>query len=240
MSNSIEVKIDGPRLTPEKFIAAVEHFFALVEGVSRNMFADDEIGWTVEVAQGSAIIRAKSTNPNAAKAADAVKRGVRSLKSGVQSAPRWFTKNEIRAARELAIIPDGTAVTAVHIQNGEAPEEMSDTVVKTADAILTAERTTAYGSLEGVLDTVSVRDGFRCAVFEPNYHKPVTCSFNKKDLEAQAYAAFGKRVLVSGMVRYGKEGYPTSIDADVIRVFPEETELPSVEEIQAIYREIYD
>jgi hypothetical protein len=240
MSKAIEIKLDGPKLTPEKFIKAIQSFFALVEGVSRNVAGGkSETEWKVEVASGSAIVRATSDTPNADKTITAVTRGVHSLKSGVQSTPPWFTKDEVRAARALAEIADGTAVKSVQIKNGEAPEELSETVVKTADAILLSERSIAYGSIEGKLDTVSTRDGFKCSVLEPNYHRPVTCSFSKRELEKEAYNAFDKRVLISGMIRYGKEGYPTSIDADVLRVFPDESELPTLEEIQAIYKEIY-
>jgi hypothetical protein len=59
------------------------------------------------------------------------------------------------------------------------------------------------------------------------------------ELEIAAKEAFGKRVLVSGMLKYNKEGHPATMHADSLRVFPDESELPTLQEIQAIYREIY-
>lgn len=113
-------------------------------------------------------------------------------------------------------------------------------LVQTADAILAGEKSFAYGSIEGKIDTLADRDSFTFTVYEPNYKRSVPCTFNKKELDEEAYKAFRKRVLVSGLIRYGKEGYPTSIAADSLRVFPDESELPTLEEIQAIYKEIYE
>lgn len=242
MSKSIEIKIDGPNVTPGAFLQAVENFFKLVEGVSRNISESGEfINWTVEVAKGSAIVRTKSESRKTEEAAQTISRGINSLRSGLQIMPRGFTDVEVRAARALARIPDGMGIHSVAIQNGAAPEDLSEPVAKTADAILTGERFVSFGSIEGKVDSVSDKEGygFTCSIFEPIYKKSVPCSFDKRELEDQAYAAFRKRVLVGGMIRYGKDGTPTSVNADVLRVFPDDSELPTVQEIQAIYREIY-
>jgi hypothetical protein len=236
----IEVKIDGPNLTPERFMKAARAFFDLVQGVARNMTgSDDAIPWTVEVASGSAILRAKSSNERAERAVQAVVRGVNSLRSGVQVVPPWYGRDEINAARILASLVDGADVTAIQIKNGDAPEDFSPAVVATVDAILESDKSIAFGSIEGVIEMLSIRDGFRCTVYEPNYGRGISCYFNKVELENAAHLAFGKRVLVSGMIRYGKEGLPTTIHADAIRVFPPDSELPTAQEIQAIYKEIY-
>jgi hypothetical protein len=240
MSKDIEVKIDGPNLTPERFMKAARAFFDLVQGVARNMTGtQDAIPWTVEVKSGSAILRARSTNERAERAVQAVIRGVNSLRSGIQAAPPWYGRDEINAARLLASLVDGADITSIQIKNGNTPEEMSPTVVATVDAILESDKSIAFGSIEGVIEMLSIRDGFRCTVYEPNYGRGINCYFNKVELEREAHLAFGKRVLLSGMIRYGKEGLPTTLHADALRVFPPDAELPTAQEIQAIYKEIY-
>jgi hypothetical protein len=75
-----------------------------------------------------------------------------------------------------------------------------------------------------------------CYVVEATYRRTIVCHFNKQELEEEALKGFRKRVLISGLIHYGAEGHPTSVDADYIRIFPEESELPTVEQIQAIYK----
>jgi hypothetical protein len=42
--------------------------------------------------------------------------------------------------------------------------------------------------------------------------------------------------LAGGLIHYAKEGHPVSITVDSIRLFPPDSELPNVEEIQEIYK----
>ncbi len=240
MSNEIEAKIEGPNLTPDRFMKAARAFFELVQGVSKNLAGDgEEIPWTVEVASGSAVLRAKSTGERGERVVEAIVRGVRALRSGVNAIPHGFGRDEVNAARVLANLVDGNAVTSIHLITGGEAEELSGTVVATTAAILEADKSIAFGSIEGVIETLSIRDGFRCTIFERNYRRGIVCHFTKAELEQEAHRAFGKRVLASGMIRYGKEGLPTTLNADALRVFPADSELPTANEIQAIYSEIY-
>src|SRR5205823_2393675 len=93
----------------------------------------------------------------------------------------------------------------------------------------------ALGSVEGRLSTVSERKGFRFAVYDVIHDEPVLCILESKLLHDDAIRAFGRRVLVGGRVRYNKEGRPTSVVVNAIRVFKEEDELPRLEQVQAAY-----
>ena len=62
MSNKIEIRIDGRKLTPEKFLSGASAFVALVEGVSKNV-TGGKTEWVVEVDKGSAIVRLRADNP---------------------------------------------------------------------------------------------------------------------------------------------------------------------------------
>jgi len=241
MSNSIHVKLDGPKLTPDRFIKAAQAFLALVTGVSKNLSEkaqDDE--WAVETEKGSVIIRARTENPDRAVVIHAIGRGVRALNSGVRSVPESFTKEEVKAARDLAAVIDGGGkfVTTISLANGEVMADLSPAVIKTADFILSGEKYEAFGSIEGRIETLNSREAYplACYVSEVHYKRQVVCHFNKKEDEERAIAAFRRRVLVYGLIHYAAEGYPTSVDADTLRIFPEESDLPTLEQIQAIYR----
>ena len=168
MNDQIEIKIEGKKLTPEKFIEAAKSFFDLIEGVAKNV-ASKPVNWAVELDKGSAIIRARVQNPSneSGQAIDAICRGVRSLRSGIKTIPHGFTKEEISASRKLTAIIDGEGVKSVSIKNGSAPEDFLQTIIATADAILSGETYTAFGSIEGTLDSLSIRHGFSCSVYEP-------------------------------------------------------------------------
>ena len=241
MSDTIQIEIDGPKLTPDRFIKAAQAFLDLVTGVSKNLSdkATPE-EWTVETEKGSVIVRMRTDNPERAAAIHAVGRGVRALNSGVRAVPEWFTKDEVKAARELTAVIDagGKFVTSISMANGEVIADLSPITIKTADAILSGEKYEAFGSIEGRIETLHGREAYPLAFYVSDVHskRQVVCHFNKTEDEEGAIGAFRKRVLVYGLIHYAKEGYPTSVDADSLRIFAEEGDLPSVEQVQAIYR----
>ena len=240
MSDHIEIKIDGKKLTPERFLEAVESFFELVQGVSKNI-SKIPVNWSVEVDKGSTVVRVRADDPteDVNQSIDAVIRGVSALRMGIKTIPFGFTKEEVRAAKKLATLKDGNEIESAFIQNGGAPEDLAVTIVPTADAILVGENHIAFGSVEGTIDTMSAKQAFCCMIWEPIYRRDITCYLTETKLQADAVDAFVKRrrVSVGGLIHYSKEGFPTSISADKIKMFPLESELPNVEDIQAIYRQ---
>jgi len=235
MNNQIEIKVEG-KLTPEKFIEAVRLFFSMVEGVTKNV-ATKPVHWVVEVEKNSTLVRGRVENPSieSRQAIDAICRGVRSLRSGNRTLPYGFTKREVLACKSLAAL-NGDGVQSISIKNGSAPEDVPQTIVETAEAILSGEAYTAFGSIEGKIDSLSDKRGFICSITDPIYHREITCYFTKSEVSEEAYRGFRKRVMAGGLIRYAKEGHPTSIVVDTIRIFPEESELPTIEEVQALFK----
>lgn len=232
MSNQIEIKIDGKRLTPERFVEAVQSFFSLVQGVAKNVTVKP-IDWIVEIDKGSYIVRMRGDG--AEQSIRTVCRGVRSLRSGVKIIPPGFTQSEVRASKRLAGLIDGTDVKSVSIIDGESAEDVPKAVVDIADAILAGEACTAFGSIEGKIVSISDKHGFVCSITDPIHRREIVCYFQNDVVAEEAYRGFRKRALAGGLIRYAKDGHPTSIAVDTIRIFPEESELPTVEEVQAIF-----
>ena len=238
MSNQIEIKIEGKGLTPDKFVLAAKSFFDLIQGVSKNVGAK-QVDWVVEVDKGSAILRGRVENPSPETeiAIEDISRGIRSLRSGMKAVPSGFTRDEVRACQTLASLVDGNSIKAIFIQNGGSPEELSQTIVPTAEAILTGETYTAFGSIEGKIDSLSDRQTFSCSILDPYLRREIVCYFQSEAVVEEAIRGFRKRVLAGGLIRYAKEGHPTSIVVDTIRIFPEESELPTIEDVQAIFKQ---
>ena len=132
--------------------------------------------------------------------------------------------------------PSSARSGSISIKNGSTPEDLIQAVITTADAILSGEATTAFGSIEGIIDSMSVKHGFCCSIQDAAYKREITCYFQKDEAIEEAKKGFGKRVMAGGLIRYAREGHPTSITVDVIRIFPEESELPTIEEVQALFK----
>jgi hypothetical protein len=237
VSDQIEIKIEATDLTPESFLKAAESFLSIVQGVAKNITVVP-IDWRVEVAEGSAILRVRVANPSpdSARSIEATYKGMRSLRSGTKTVPYGFTQKELKEAKTLVSIIDGTRVQTISFKNGGDAEDFPKSVMGIADALLVGETHSAFGSIEGKVDSLSDKHAFICSVYDPIFDREITCYFQKQEVEEDAYRAFRKRVLASGLIRYSKEGYPTSIIVDAIRVFPDESELPSIEEVRALFK----
>jgi hypothetical protein len=238
MSDAVEIKFSGRQIPPEKFVAAVQHFLAIVQGVGRNIGGSEEpIQWTVETAHGSDIIRARALNRprESAETTDAVRRGFDSLRTGGSAFPRGFTIAEMRFTKDLASLVDDDF--PISIKNGDTPVELSREIVHVVDTMLLREKFAAFGSIEGVLHSMTRGNRFECEIKDQQSGRTVHCYFTTPEAARQAWAAFlNDRILASGEIKYSKEGYPTRIIADSVRAFPDESELPTVQDIQSIFR----
>lgn len=87
-----------------------------------------------------------------------------------------------------------------------------------------------YGSVEGTLTATNnsftiIRDVDELAV---------PC--NMLEQHPEATQAVGKRMLVGGIIHHQADGHPLAIDVELVRVFDDPETLPTLEEIQAIFR----
>ena len=243
MSDTIEIKIDAPKLTPDKFQKAVNEFFALLKGVTKNVTGESKPeDWIIAVRASSQVVSARTESQSKALVPDAMERGILSLMAGVQTIPPHFTKDDVISARNLAALvdDDGKIVRSITIQNGGAPIILSSEIVKTADAILAGEKQIAFGSVEGLIESLHRKEGqpITSTIKDPIHGRSINCTFTAPECEDSAFEAFKKasRVLFSGLIHYNKEGEPVRIDVNFVRIFPPENELPTLEEIHAFWK----
>lgn len=237
MSDTIQVKLVG-KLTPDKFLEGAKEFFSLVQGVAKNV-TNAPVDWTVEVEKSSAIVRLRIVNPStdSQESLKVVCRGIKALRSGSRMMPVGFTRNEVHAARRLARLTDGGDLQSVTIQNGDAPELLQESVAQTAEAILEGQSQTAFGSVEGTILTLSAKQGLICTLHDPIHQREITCYLITDEAQETAHKAYPKkRVIVSGLIHYAREGHAVSITADDVRIFPDDSDLPTLEDVRAIYK----
>ncbi len=226
----------------EKFEKAIVAFFDLIKEVTKAALKEKQkIHWTVTVRAGSASVNAiphyeESVAPQAREILHAVPSGIKALQTGNKQIPKLFTREAVKAVKTLGSIQDlrGKDITAVKIRSMSEKASVTPQMVVAADALITGQRQ-SYGSVEGKLQTITERGGFRFVVYDSLYDHRVDC-FIDEELMNRAVASFGKRVRVSGLVQYDHFGDPVSIKVDELYVFRPNKELPSVHEMRGILK----
>lgn len=237
MSNQIDIKIEAKKLTPEKFLEGVKEFFALIQGVSKNI-TGASLEWDVEVEKSSRCVRMRELNPtrNSEIAIETVCRGIRALRNGIVAIPEGFTRAEVRSAKILSELSDGCDVQSVLMRNGGPPEDLTHIIAEVAEKILEGQSRIAFGSIEGVIVSLSARHGLTCTIDDKIHHREIVCYLQNEEVQKLSVDGYTKRVIASGLIHYAKEGNAVSITADKMRIFKPDSELPTVEDIQAIYK----
>ena len=93
-----------------------------------------------------------------------------------------------------------------------------------------------YGTIEGRLEAIQeTRGTLQFFIRDAMLRLRVRCYFPEGLLPA-VFEKFRKRVEVSGMVHYRKNGAPVSIEAEHIIGLPDDSELPTAEDVRGIFR----
>lgn len=76
-----------------------------------------------------------------------------------------------------------------------------------------------YGTVEGILDTLSARGPVRFTISEPIWNMGVLCTVPDA-LVSSMQGMWRQRVAAHGIVHYDRNGLPTSIRAEEVELFP--------------------
>jgi hypothetical protein len=235
----LTLEIDGPKITADKFRDAINAFLNLIDEVATEVSRKPRgVRWIVHVHPGSVRV---SFHPEAVEAPaheipailDTIETGINSLES-LSERPRHFTDVALKNARRLASIIDAETgeLDQVRVWLGNKPNSLSTKTLANVDSIFgTASKD--WGSVEGRLSVLSSRRGYKFVVDDPLTDKAINCYFSDEILE-QAWRAFGKRVCVTGLIRYRANGDISSVQVDDFEVFPDPEALPGYMEVRGI------
>jgi hypothetical protein len=236
---ALTLDLEGPKITADRFRRAVDAFFAIVDEVSRQIVGrSGQVRWVVSMKGGSIHLNAV---PEAAKPDVAV--NVRNIAHAVKSGialigrrperPRYFTDDALRHVRELASVPEARQIDTAQVTLASSTAKLTPKTIANIDVLLGAA-IKDYGTLEGRLLVLSAQGGTpSIAVVDPLSERAVRC-WVSDDLFEEAIKAFRKRVSVTGLIHYRRDGQPNSIEVDELSVFPEPMDLPSAEEVHGI------
>ncbi len=238
----LTLEIDGQSITPEKFLRGIRAFFGFLSEVTTIVCEDQEpVEWSVQVKSGSNLV---GVHPVAGYPKKIVQEIIQSVKRGVETLenrseePEHISRKAISYLKELGGIAgvDEDDDTTVRVWIERKPVNVTyKTVAHIAE--LQKEGYQDHGTVEGKLQTVSERGGFKFVLYEPVWDESIKCYF-EDELLKDALKCFGKRVQVSGLIKYRKDGSPTSIKVERIEPFPESEDIPDFRSVRGIFRKI--
>lgn len=230
----------GGNVSPDWFLGATRAFFGCVEEISRAVAPEGEAPtWIVRTREGSHLI---GVDPAPGAKAQLVRAVYDRMKHGVEQ----LAAGEIDSAR----LPDAAIR---HLKNlseyAERPRKQSVMVriwVERKAVALGRDVTQAiveswgadykdYGTIEGRLEAIQDREALKIRVRDAVLRQTVDC-YVPEDKLPDAFTNFRKRVEVSGLIHYRRNGVPVSIEVDAIASMPNDDELPSIDDVRGILR----
>ena len=162
--------------------------------------------------------------------------GIRKLRHEAQR-PEHFSDRALVKLRDLARLV-GPETPALRVGNGRGrPVALSSTVLANVEAVLTSEVHT-IGTIEGELEGLIIHGAKRFLLYDGLTGRRVTCYFGDTMSWEGLRDVFGKRMAVTGGIRSRRSGERASINVSSYYVFPEESELPSADEVRGIVRNV--
>lgn len=229
------LKPEGYYVDLKTFVDALENFRRILGGLRGITPADGtQLEWLVtELSVSSAVVAAEpECDPAIGLAAvRAVMGGLQALERS-EPPPHAFSEDSIQAARALVEIA-GRAKVRPFISGMQQRLELTRATAATAAQLLDVVVWEDFGSIEGSLEMVTIRERYQCNVYESFTGRKVPCHFRREQLDT-VKAALGERVSVSGLVRYNRHGQILSIRAEHITIIAGDVNLPSIDELAGI------
>jgi len=231
----------GENLSPERFIATARAFFGYVHELAELLVPQGEhLNWTVKVKEGSALLAVDPT-PSAPKEL------VRLIYARAESGIRHLINRDIENAglpepalrhlRTLAEMteagPNKAAPVPIRFWIERKPISLEPAIASVIREEWRADYND-YGTIEGRLEAIQESRGtLQFFIRDALLHLRVRCYF-PEDLLPGVFDKFRKRVEASGIIHYRKNGVPISIEAEQIIGLPDDSELPTAEDVRGI------
>jgi hypothetical protein len=231
----------GDDLPPERFMAAARAFFGYVQEISEAFAPEgDAAKWIVRVREGSTLL-AVAPNPSVPPEVTRVvyaraERGLRHLieRDVEDSGLSEPALKHLRVLSEMTEAgPNKAPPVAIRIWIEKKPIEFEPVI---ASVIREDQRAdyNDYGVIEGRLETIQESFGtLQLYLRDALLKQRVRCYFPEAMLPS-VFEHFRKRVEISGIIHYRKNGTPVSIEAEHIVGLPDDSELPTADDVRGI------
>jgi hypothetical protein len=252
MARTITLHLDGENISAQVFHQKVGAFLALLRDIDKSVTDDldatpatgPSLRWVVQsIRAGSPVDMTLRAEPLAddvgPQIADriiaTVVIGLTEIASRpvLDEPPTYFTFPALEDVRDL-VKTGQDGVTGVVVSTPEQTVPLSEHTKANLDRFLR----TAFehdGSVEGVLQTVSVAGGKpRITLYNRLSGRAINCAVPRERIP-EVLRVFDRRVSVFGRVRTNELGDVIGIHLERIEAFPNDDELPSVEQVAGAF-----
>jgi hypothetical protein len=242
-SLQLRLEIDAPKISATKFRKGLNAFIELINEISKDVSGiSRSVNWLVSVSPGSMRIDftpepfSRRTPPRIIpEIIDAIEHGLRTIEATSQRPPH-FSDAALRHLRDLAsLVGDHRGgLDAINIRRNGSSTLVTSKTLANVDHLVGTE-SQDWGSVEGRLAGVFERDGYNIWIFDDVLDKNITCNVSP-ELLPRVLKSFGKRVEVSGLIRYRRGGEINSITVEGFEVFPDPEKLPTFNDVYGLLR----
>lgn len=233
---TLEIEAD---ITPEQFMTAARSFFGSVDEVARALAPEGVVPkWRVQVREGSNLLGvepAASVPPAVVEAVYArMDEAVRHLGNGDLQGAR-VSEAALRHLKNLSELTESRKrPIPLRLWVKRQPVAVSPEIAR----VIREDWRTDYrdhGTIEGRLTAIQEQGTLQLLLKDEWLGLTVRC-YVPEEMLPEAFAAFRRRVEVSGVIHYRRNGKPISVEVEGIQPLPSDDELPSAEDVRGLLK----
>jgi hypothetical protein len=231
----------GSDLSPEQFMAAARAFFGYVNELADEADLRPSDRWIVRVREGSTLL---ALDPNPSVPIEVVHRVYKRAAIGVERLANNDLENSglpegaLKHLKVLSEMTDAAARKTAPVSMRLWVEKKPISLIPAIAGVIREEGRADYndyGTIEGRLETIAESNGsLLFNIHDVTLRQKVRCYF-PEGLLTEVFDKFRKRVEVSGVIHYRKNGTPISIAAERITDLPDDSELPTASDVRGIF-----
>jgi len=242
----LNLEFGGKRITLSDLVAASSRVLGILSDVdARTSNAPGgSLDWVIrDLRPGSAVLEVYAEPKGGNNATDPwlPAEVVRRFKSGIRQVvergerPPYFGERAMQQAYELVTILNTNGIQAFRVgSNGDRVEITPELRKPVREALEGSYK--AIGSIEGRIEGLSAHEPpYSCTIYTLVTGEAIRCHFADPTLLTTAYNHFKRRVTLRGVLTSRPNGEVTSMRVHSIDPFPEDDELPTVDDIIGIF-----
>lgn len=244
MDNEVELILLGDSIPVAAFLDAAENLRRILAELAKDL-TDVKLSWSISnLRMGSAAL-AQSTPIETPDEAEATREVVDSMMSGLAlitekpERPRNFSDRILEQSRRLSKAIEGP-VTGVVVRGRFGSDQREIKVTKQLEVNVEKIVGKPYhyrGSVEGVLEVVSIHGGFSVAIVDSLRQRLITCICDEETF-TKLRELLGKRMRLKGHIRTDKRGRPSEIKVETYQILRSREELPQAADVRGIVSDL--
>jgi hypothetical protein len=211
--DTISLTLDAEDVSFDKFAAVVQRFHRLVTEVSAGVDPMRGIAWDIDALEkGSATVSIRGRSSEAARVEQAVAQ-VEGVASALQiHAPLEGSSDSVIMAAQALIDAIDAELPELRVQTADADYVLrAGTPLPEPEGVIPLRHKTAYGAVEGRIQTLSSRGSLRFTLYDTLHDRAVTC-YLRSDQRELVEGLWGHLAIVEGKVHRDQQtGRPLAV-----------------------------